>query len=503
MPVRGFLTLLLCSALGALSQSPTNAPQINSVFTAALNDTSFGPGTGIVVLGAFPPRSATQDYTMTVAGQTTGITLAGNAVFLLATIPANASPGLTTLVITYQGQSSNALPLNVATLAPQFTTGPITVTGPQDPPQYSPYLPFAHYPSTQPVSPVSPAALGETLQASLFGVGTSVPPAVVPVITVGGQKATILQASPSTGRVTIYFTVPANASLGINSVVATVAGVASNTATLPLGNAPAIASVLNGASYRSSGVVAPGSIVSVFGAGFGAQDVFTAFPSTTVNGLSVLFGTAPAPIFALGATFGQINVLVPNELPYSGTVNVTVKNAAGASAVTPITLTAAVPGLFYYGDPLVPGRHNAVAVIANTAWISMPASMAATYGLSTNCAALTPASLCAQAVTRGGYLQLYVTGLGKATPNGDPNGSGLTTGSVAPANGNPIYLTVATPTVTIGGQPALVLFSGIGPGYNGLYQVNVQVPANITPGNDVPIQISLAGISDSATVAVQ
>jgi uncharacterized protein (TIGR03437 family) len=100
-------------------------------------------------------------------------------------------------------------------------------------------------------------------------------------------------------------------------------------------------------------------------------------------------------------------------------------------------------------------------------------------------------------------LQIYVTGLGKATPGGDPNGAVLPTGTLAPGSGNPLYETVAAPTVMIGGQPAPVLFSGVGPGYNGLYQVDVQIPANITPGSDVPLVITIAGASDSATVAIQ
>jgi minor extracellular serine protease Vpr len=56
--------------------------------------------------------------------------------------------------------------------------------------------------------------------------------------------------------------------------------------------------------------------------------------------------------------------------------------------------------------------------------------------------------------------------------------------------------------VTIGGQVAQVLFSGLAPGYAGLYQVNVQIPSTIAPGDDVPIHISMAGASDTATIAI-
>ena len=229
----------------------------------------------------------------------------------------------------------------------------------------------------------------------------------------------------------------------------------------------------------------------------------SAFPATTVEGVSVMFDSTAAPIFALAATGGQINVLVTDELDSSGTVNLTVRDAAGLSAVQTLNLAPAAPGIFYYADPLVPTRRNAVALTANTAWIAMPLSLAATLGLPTNCSQLGARSACAKPASPGGFLQIYVTGLGKATPDGSLSGAVLPTGSVAPASGNPLYETLAKPTVTIGGKAATVLFSGIAPGYAGLYQVDIQIPADVGTGNDVPIEISIGGQSDSATIAVQ
>ncbi|MBS1858747.1 MAG: hypothetical protein JST11_25475 [Acidobacteria bacterium] len=189
-------------------------------------------------------------------------------------------------------------------------------------------------------------------------------------------------------------------------------------------------------------------------------------------------------IVALRVPSGQINVLVPTELPSTGTVDLTVQTPGGASAPQTLTPAPAAPGIFYYGDPLVPSRRHAVAVTARTAWIAIPLSPAASPGVPATCGSA--AALCAQPARRGGYPQSYVTGLAKATPNGEPNGAALATGSVAPASGSPLKQTVAAPAVTIGGQPATVLFSGVAPGYNGLYRVDVQIPANIAAGDDVP-----------------
>jgi uncharacterized protein (TIGR03437 family) len=58
--------------------------------------------------------------------------------------------------------------------------------------------------------------------------------------------------------------------------------------------------------------------------------------------------------------------------------------------------------------------------------------------------------------------------------------------------------------VTIGGVPADVSFSGLAPGYVGLYQVNAQVPAGLAANAATPVVISMEGIaSNTVTIAVE
>ena len=71
------------------------------------------------------------------------------------------------------------------------------------------------------------------------------------------------------------------------------------------------------------------------------------------------------------------------------------------------------------------------------------------------------------------YLILYCTGLGDVAPR-------PATGAAASLTA--LTRTVATPTVTVGGQPAAVAFSGLAPGYAGLYQVDVQLPDSVASG---------------------
>jgi hypothetical protein len=58
--------------------------------------------------------------------------------------------------------------------------------------------------------------------------------------------------------------------------------------------------------------------------------------------------------------------------------------------------------------------------------------------------------------------------------------------------------------VTIGAISAPISFSGLAPGFVGLYQVNAQVPANASTGNAVPAVVSIGGVtSNSVTIAVE
>ena len=92
------------------------------------------------------------------------------------------------------------------------------------------------------------------------------------------------------------------------------------------------------------------------------------------------------------------------------------------------------------------------------------------------------------------YVTIYCTGLGTVT---NPPATGVK----APAS--PLSFTTTTPTVTIGGAPAQVTFSGLAPSFVGLYQVNVQIPENTPTGSAVPVAMSIGGMTSKAvTMAI-
>jgi len=159
-------------------------------------------------------------------------------------------------------------------------------------------------------------------------------------------------------------------------------------------------------------------------------------------------------------------------------------------------------GIFRIQDPSKPSRENGAVLFTNTAWKVMPLSMAKALGLP-DCSTVTTASICGKPAKIGDQIEIYLTGLGKATPNGDPNGAVLPTGSLAPTDGSVLYKTVETPVVKIGGVQATVSFSGIAPGNAGQYQINVQVPDGVKPSDDVTLEITMPdGSTDTVTIAI-
>jgi uncharacterized protein (TIGR03437 family) len=80
---------------------------------------------------------------------------------------------------------------------------------------------------------------------------------------------------------------------------------------------------------------------------------------------------------------------------------------------------------------------------------------------------------------RGGHIEIYCTGLGPVALG--PDGLSRTT---------------LQPQVTIGGVTAQVTYSGLAPGFPGLYQVNVRAPQGARSGLQL-LQITVAGESSN------
>jgi len=512
-----FLTILFLASVGAWAQAPTVASVLNTFDYS----TNICPGVLASIYGT-NFGSAKAGVSFTVGGKP-GFVIAISPNQINAQLPFEAATGPTTIVVTVNGTASAPLAITLASVAPAFFTvdgsgsGGTLLTNAQSVPYTSP----------------APASPGTTVVGYLTGLGVTTPatptglapavlasPVAVPTLMVGGQAATVIAAAVTPNDAGLYqvsFKVPAGVQ-GNAPIVLSIGGKTTsaynpmNPNTIPIFG---ISAIVSNASYGSARTTSPGSIVSLYGNGFGTTSQTTGFPSTTFQGVSVTFNGTPAPLFALSITpsstappsigASQINLLVPYELPTTGVVQVAVKTAAATSPNFAMTMAAATPGMYYIQDPSTATRFNIIAQFNQTAWLDMPASMATALKLPGACAANndSPLSLCGQPAAPGDYLVLYATGLGLTTPNGDPNGKPLMTGQIPPADGSVLYETIATPTLTVGGFPAKILFSGLAPGYPGEYQVDFQVPTGVT-GDDVPVVIGISGsATDTRTMSIQ
>jgi uncharacterized protein (TIGR03437 family) len=265
---------------------------------------------------------------------------------------------------------------------------------------------------------------------------------------------------------------------------------------------PTVSSIANNASFALPGTVAPGSIASLFANGLGTEtNALSVFPATTAEGVQVTFnGIAAALFHVLGtASPQQIDLLVPESLPASGAVTVQLSTSTTTFQNYSLTIAPASPGFYRIADPKVAKLVNVIAQFAGTAWLALPVSTTANLGLPACSSSLNLLSTCGQPAMAGDTLVLYATGLGLATPGGNPNGAPLANGQIPPADGSVLYETPTTPVVTIGGIPAKVLYSGLAPGFPGEYQVDITVPDGVPTGDSIPVILTILGANDSST----
>lgn len=236
---------------------------------------------------------------------------------------------------------------------------------------------------------------------------------------------------------------------------------------------------VNTASFAAGAPVAPGSLAAVFGANLASKpEIAGGVPLPfSLGGVSMRFGiSTPVPIFFASA--GQMNVQIPWELlgqtqvALATTVNGITFNAAAVN-VAPFA-----PGIFTTKQT---GTGQGAIQIANTNILVAPAG--SIPGVQSR-----PAQ-------KGEFLTIYCTGLGDVSNR-------PASGAASPES--PLAATKANPSVTIGGADAPVIFSGLSPGFVGLYQVNAQVPPTAPGGDAVEVVLRIgAATSNTVTIAVQ
>jgi uncharacterized protein (TIGR03437 family) len=187
--------------------------------------------------------------------------------------------------------------------------------------------------------------------------------------------------------------------------------------------------------------LAPGTIAAVYGRGLATG---TGQPpglplASDFLGTNVRVGNLSAPLFYVSPS--QVNIQIPFELAFNLSYPV-VATVNGASSVPDaITVAPATPAVLQAGGNTVAQRPDLSLVTS-----SNPAKP-------------------------GEVLVIYLVGMGTTSPS-------VVSGALSPAS--PLAKVVGQ--VTVDGQPAVVQFAGLTPGFVGLYQINFVVPAGARTG---------------------
>jgi uncharacterized protein (TIGR03437 family) len=206
-----------------------------------------------------------------------------------------------------------------------------------------------------------------------------------------------------------------------------------------------------GAGNAASGtqVFAPGQLMAVYGNGLASGTSLAAIQPLplVLSGVSVTVNGVAAPLWFVSPT--QINL----QIPYETTAGVAVLGITnnGSVASYTFTVTPTGPGIFAYQGSMVPDATG----------------------------------------TPGQELVGFITGDGDVTPT-------LASGATA----SPLATLAQLPhsrqtlTMTIGCEPANIVFDGIVNGLVGVTQVNFTIPADMTPGIQ-PVVVSVGGVASA------
>lgn len=213
--------------------------------------------------------------------------------------------------------------------------------------------------------------------------------------------------------------------------------------------------VVSAASYRADSV-APGGIAALFGPSLASGTaIASSIPlPATLAGASVTINGIPAPLFSVSPQ--QVNVQVPFELA-PGSAMAEVTSTAGVTFI-PLTIRAAGPGIFTTNQ-----QGTGEAIILDAVTFKRLSA--------------------AEPATAGEWIQIYCTGLGAVAQSGE---------------------TILKPELRLDGQPInSVSWSGLASGFVGLYAVNAQLPATLSPGTH-QLQLVIAGaVSNTVTLSVR
>lgn len=245
-------------------------------------------------------------------------------------------------------------------------------------------------------------------------------------------------------------------------------------------------SVLNNATFDPGEVVAQGGIVAIKGEQlhYGDPQQNSSLPlPTTLGETRVFVNNQPAGLYYV--SYNQINFLMPFETA-TGEATIRVERGGRASANTTIRVVPRKPKILQ----LIDGGDGAFYAIAQNASRNNSFPIPARFGVPNS-----------QPAREGDVLVIYALGAGATNPP-VASGAAAPSGPLAQATGN--WRVIFGTGVFTSGIEVTPSFVGLVPGFVGLYQINVQVPANVQKGDLVSFYVQEDSVgSQQVFVAIQ
>lgn len=236
---------------------------------------------------------------------------------------------------------------------------------------------------------------------------------------------------------------------------------------------PVVTSVVNPSYGDTAGATAVGGWLTIRGKNLATARFDAAglpYPEE-LGGTTVLLGGRALPLMM--ASPGEVSAFVPYDMQAGSVLPMQVVRGQVGSTPFSVAVNAQMPSLFL-NDPQGESREGRVAASRGNVWFD---------------ASLT------NPVMAGDILYIDAVGLGAVDQDVSP---------AKPAPSNPLARVKASATATVGGLSANIWYLGLIPGTVGVYQVRIEVPAGVAPGNGVPIVLTVGGQSSSpVTVALR
>jgi uncharacterized protein (TIGR03437 family) len=247
----------------------------------------------------------------------------------------------------------------------------------------------------------------------------------------------------------------------------------------PVTSAPlSVTTAISASAFGGFATISPGSWIEIYGSNLASDTRSWAGPDfngvnapTSLGGTTVTIGGQKAFIDYISPT--QVNAQVPSTV-VTGLQQLVVSTSAAAAPYS-IGLNLTEPGMLAPASFLINGTQYAVALFSDLVNYVLP--QGAISGINSH-----PAK-------PGDTIVLYGVGFGPVTPD-TPAGQIVQTSNTL----------ASSFTVSIGGKPATVAYSGLAPNYVGLYQFNVVVP-NVAAGN-APLTFTLGGVPSTQPLSI-